>query len=174
MVGDSLDLCWFVGLISFFSPPMDYLVYVWVYCLIQAWGRVFYHVWWDVDSFMPCTWVYAFPCLFLYFEKSKKIFVYFQGNFGKMCFVCSYFGHFVLELHSWMFFFLSGKCMHGLRVSLVDSRILYAKVVGLRTFRGPWSLSSRKCGKMELLSIADLQPLVGICLVIIPCELHLF
>ena len=111
---------------------------------------------------------------FLIFWKIQKIFVYFQGNFGKMCFVCSYFGHFILELHSWMFFFLSGKCMHGLRVLLVDSRILYAKVAGLRTFRGPWSLSSRECGKMELLSIVDLKPLVGICLVIIPCELHLF
>jgi len=41
------------------------------------------------------------------------------------------------DLNPLMLFFLSGKCMHGLRVSLVDSRILYAKVASLRTFRGP-------------------------------------
>ena len=82
---DLLDICWFVGLISLFSPPMDYMIYVWVYCLIQAWGRVFYHVWWDVDPHMLCTFVYAFPC-FLYFEKLQKDFCFYQGKFA-MCFV---------------------------------------------------------------------------------------
>ena len=78
---------WFLSL----PPPMDYLIYVWVYCLIQAWGRVFYHVWWDVDSFMLCTFVYAFP-YFLYFENSKKIFVFIKANLQCVLF-CSFFGH---------------------------------------------------------------------------------
>ena len=82
---DLFDICWFVGLISLFSPPMDYMIYDLSVLSHSSLGRVFYHVWWDVDSYVLCTFVYAFPC-FLYFEKLQKDFPFYQGKFA-MCFV---------------------------------------------------------------------------------------
>ena len=68
----------------------------------------------------------------------------------------------LLDLYIWMFFFINGNGVHGLRVCLVDSRIEYAKVVSLELL-GPWSRILIVCGKLELLPLVNLKLIVSYC-----------
>lgn len=69
----------------------------------------------------------------LYFVISKKILFTFKVILANCVLLVLVLDILFWDLYPWMFFFLSGECVHGLRMSLVDSRILYAKVAGLRT-----------------------------------------